>query len=57
MHFVDDGSNDPAPGILTFNYVAAPACDRNCISDFGSPNPGAVQQQQSSVVLQSQGRT
>ena len=39
IHFVDEGSNDPGAGILTFNYVAAPTCDRNCISDISSPAP------------------
>lgn len=26
IHFVDEGSNDPAPGILTSNYVGNPFC-------------------------------
>ncbi|MDI1489887.1 MAG: hypothetical protein OHK93_001086 [Ramalina farinacea] len=40
IHFVDEGSNDPGAGILTFNYVAAPTCDRNCIRSLGSPDSG-----------------
>ena len=40
IHFVDKGSNDPSAGILTFNYVAAPTCDRNCIRSLGSPDSG-----------------
>lgn len=40
IHFVDQGSNDPGAGILTFNYVAAPTCDRNCIRSLGSPDSG-----------------
>ena len=40
IHFVDQGSNDPSSGILTFNYVSAPTCDRNCIRGIGSPNSG-----------------
>ena len=36
IHFVDQGSNDPSDGILTFNYVANPFCDGNCISDTGA---------------------
>ena len=40
IHYVDQGSNDPSAGILTFNYVAAPTCDRNCISSLGSPDSG-----------------
>ncbi|KAI1145062.1 hypothetical protein F4825DRAFT_444843 [Nemania diffusa] len=44
IHFVDEGSNDPSDGILTFNYVAAPYCVGNCISAVGgssssSPSP------------------
>ncbi|KAI3330317.1 hypothetical protein F4824DRAFT_505168 [Ustulina deusta] len=35
IHFVDEGSNDPSGGILTFNYVAAPYCIGNCISAVG----------------------
>ncbi|KAI0199840.1 hypothetical protein F4808DRAFT_461493 [Astrocystis sublimbata] len=35
IHFIDEGSNDPSDGILTFNYVAAPFCDGNCISAVG----------------------
>lgn len=40
IHFVDEGSNDPSDGILTFNYVADPFCDKDCISDTGSPGSG-----------------
>ena len=35
IHYVDEGSNDPSDGILTFNYVASPTCENNCISDTG----------------------
>lgn len=35
IHFVDENSNDPSDGILTFNYVAAPFCVGNCISAVG----------------------
>ena len=42
VHFVDEGSNDPGEGILTFNYVQYPICDHNCISDTGSlPSSGS----------------
>ncbi|KAF6222458.1 hypothetical protein HO133_001544 [Letharia lupina] len=43
IHFVDQGSNDPSDGILTFNYVENPFCDQQCISDTGasSGNPTA----------------
>lgn len=34
-HFVDQGSNDPQWGILTFNYVQNPYCAGNCISATG----------------------
>ncbi|KAK4694062.1 hypothetical protein P7C71_g3450, partial [Lecanoromycetidae sp. Uapishka_2] len=30
------GSNDPSQGILTFNYVENPFCDKTCISDSGN---------------------
>ena len=33
IHFVDQGSNDPKAGILTFNYVSNPYCVGECISD------------------------
>ena len=36
IHFVDQGSNDPGAGILTFNYVENPFCNGGCISDTGS---------------------
>ncbi|MCJ1463341.1 hypothetical protein MMC07_001948 [Pseudocyphellaria aurata] len=36
IHFVDQGSNDPSAGILTFNYVKNPYCDGNCISATGT---------------------
>ncbi|MCJ1270483.1 hypothetical protein MMC22_010380 [Lobaria immixta] len=39
IHLVDQHSNDPAPGILTFNYVKNPYCDRNCISATGGASP------------------
>ncbi|KAI3320447.1 hypothetical protein HD806DRAFT_232844 [Xylariaceae sp. AK1471] len=38
IHFVDQDSNDPSEGILTFNYVAAPYCVDNCISAVGGPS-------------------
>ena len=42
IHFVDEGSNDPSDGILTFNYVADPFCDGSCISDDGTvPSSGS----------------
>ena len=36
IHFVDQGSNDPGAGILTYNYVENAYCDGACISDSGS---------------------
>ncbi len=36
IHFVDEGSNDPDEGILTFNYVGNPDCVGQCISDDGT---------------------
>ena len=36
IHYVDEGSNDPGDGILTFNYVKNPYCIENCISASGS---------------------
>ncbi|MCJ1247407.1 hypothetical protein MMC30_004621 [Trapelia coarctata] len=42
IHFVDEGSNDPSSGILTFNYVKNPFCDGDCISDTGSPGASSV---------------
>ena len=36
IHYVDDGSNDPDDGILTFNYVSNPYCIESCISASGS---------------------
>ncbi|KAI1442529.1 hypothetical protein F5Y02DRAFT_257820 [Annulohypoxylon stygium] len=41
IHFVDEGSNDPSDGILTFNYVAAPYCVENCISAVGGSSSSA----------------
>jgi len=35
VHFVDEGSNDPSEGILTFNYVGSPYCIETCISASG----------------------
>ena len=32
IHFVDEGSNDPKDGILTFNYVKNPDCVGQCIT-------------------------
>ena len=32
IHFVDEGSNDPSEGILTFNYVKNPDCVGQCIT-------------------------
>ncbi|CAF9925724.1 hypothetical protein IMSHALPRED_006768 [Imshaugia aleurites] len=37
IHFVDEGSNDPSDGILTFNYVANPYCIGSCMSASGTP--------------------
>jgi hypothetical protein len=37
IHYVDEGSNDPTDGILTFNYVANPYCDGDCISNAPGP--------------------
>lgn len=36
VHFIDQGSNDPKGGILTFNYVHDPFCTGNCISGQGT---------------------
>ena len=36
IHYVDEGSNDPDAGILTFNYVENPYCDGACISGTSS---------------------
>ena len=35
IHFVDQGSNDPKDGILTFNYVKNPYCTEKCLSGTG----------------------
>ncbi|KAI9705854.1 MAG: hypothetical protein M1836_005260 [Candelina mexicana] len=35
IHYVDQGSNDPKDGILTFNYVKNPSCTGDCIFDGG----------------------
>jgi hypothetical protein len=35
VHFVDEDSNDPSEGILTFNYVGSPYCVETCISAVG----------------------
>lgn len=37
IHYVDQGSNDPRWGILTFNYVKNPFCIGNCLSANGQP--------------------
>ena len=37
IHEVDEGSNDPKDGILTFNYVGNPDCVGDCISANGQP--------------------
>lgn len=37
VHFVDEGSNDPKDGILTFNYAKNPDCVGNCLSATGQP--------------------
>ena len=42
IHFVDEGSNDPSDGILTFNYVKDPFCVGNCISDTGSSGASSI---------------
>ena len=36
VHIVDQGSNNPAPGILIFNYVRKPYCGGNCTSSTGT---------------------
>ena len=36
IHFVDERSNNPDEGILTFNYVKNPYCVGQCISDDGT---------------------
>ncbi|MCJ1266693.1 hypothetical protein MMC22_006578 [Lobaria immixta] len=41
IHFVDQGSNDPGAGILTFNYVESPYCVGNCISATGGTPPAS----------------
>ncbi|KAL9129302.1 MAG: hypothetical protein Q9217_002213 [Psora testacea] len=38
IHFVDQGSNDPKDGILTFNYVSNPSCVGECIGADGKVN-------------------
>ncbi|KAL6721700.1 hypothetical protein ACLMJK_000804 [Lecanora helva] len=44
IHYVDQGSNDPSAGILTFNYVKNPDCIGNCLSANGQPwTNGTVQ--------------
>ncbi|KAL9638130.1 MAG: hypothetical protein Q9164_001750 [Protoblastenia rupestris] len=35
IHFVDQESNDPKDGILTFNYVKNPSCTGECIGADG----------------------
>ncbi|KAH8593949.1 Kp4-domain-containing protein [Bisporella sp. PMI_857] len=32
VHYVDEGSNNPNRGILTFNFVADPSCTGTCIT-------------------------
>ena len=49
IHFVDRGSNDPADGILTFNYVENPDCIDNCISAVGG-GPSESQSQVTATV-------
>lgn len=36
IHYVDQKSNDPKDGILTFNYVKNPDCVGECISGNGT---------------------
>lgn len=36
IHYVDQGSNNPKDGILTFNYVKSPDCVGECISANGA---------------------
>ena len=36
LHYVDEKSNDPKDGILTFNYVKNPDCIGTCMSASGS---------------------
>lgn len=33
-----EGSNDPGPGILTYNYVKDPSCTGSCIGADGNPS-------------------
>ena len=45
IHLVDQGNNDPGPGILTFNYVKDPYCTGDCLGADGGasdPNQGKV---------------
>ena len=42
IHFVDQGSNDPGAGILTFNYVKSPYCTGGCISSIGTSTNSSV---------------
>ena len=42
IHFVDQGSNDPDDGILTFNYVRHPYCTENCLTDGLVANSNAT---------------
>lgn len=43
VHFVDQGSNDPKPGILTYNYVVNAACTGECILVDHSTPPNPVE--------------
>ncbi|MCJ1463959.1 hypothetical protein MMC07_002569 [Pseudocyphellaria aurata] len=51
IHYVDQGSNDPGAGILTFNYVKNPYCDGNCISATGG-TPSRVRRGNGSYAVQ-----
>ncbi|MCJ1393622.1 hypothetical protein MMC18_006497, partial [Xylographa bjoerkii] len=42
IHFIDEGSNDPGEGILSFNYQANPVCDGNCITGSGQTNASII---------------
>ncbi|KAJ5631707.1 killer toxin [Penicillium longicatenatum] len=50
IHFVDEGSNDPSDGILTFDYVANPFCIDNCISAVGGSESDGASTTKSEVV-------
>ena len=57
VQFVDEGSNDPDEGILTFNYVESPYCVGECISDTGSLSSSAPSSAPSSSTTSSSSLT